>query len=313
MVARMARLLILVQCLFGAGVFFFMIKVLHLQNSWMALTISVALVSLIRLSITINGFRLSGLFRHKSCSEFPLGWRQSFHIVRTEFIATMLSSSWSMAFCSFEKRPASNPVGLPVLLIHGYGCNSGYWHWMSKKLRRARIMHHAVNLEPVLAGIDGYGELIHRAAEALCRDSGSARLIIVAHSMGGLASRAYLRDYGSARIEKVITLGTPHRGTGLANHGPGLNSRQMRRDIGNDGAASDWLLQLKKTESTAITTLFVSLYSHHDNIVWPQQSAHLDRATNIGLQGIGHVALALDDDVQQRVISEILSASMKQP
>ena len=43
----------------------------------------------------------------------------------------MISSSWSMPFCSFNQRVSMQPRGLPVLLIHGYGCNSGYWHAMS--------------------------------------------------------------------------------------------------------------------------------------------------------------------------------------
>ena len=40
-----------------------------------------------------------------------------------------------MAFCSFEHWTEGDPAMPPVLLIHGYGCNSGYWHSMSRALR----------------------------------------------------------------------------------------------------------------------------------------------------------------------------------
>jgi pimeloyl-ACP methyl ester carboxylesterase len=39
----------------------------------------------------------------------------------------------------------------PVLLLHGYGCNSGYWAHLAPRLDAARISHASVDLEPVWA------------------------------------------------------------------------------------------------------------------------------------------------------------------
>lgn len=308
MVARLARLLILLQGLFGVAFFFSAVKLLHVQNLWLAAALSIFLIALIRISITANSFLLARLYRSETPAQFQINWRQASALLRSEFNASLISSSWSMAFRTFEKRPAAHPVGLPVLLIHGYGCNSGYWHSMSRRLSAANITHHAVNLEPVLAGIDSYVPTIHHAIETLIAESRATHVIIVAHSMGGLASRAYLRDHGIERIAKVITLGTPHRGTGLANHGAGENSRQMRHSLdANGGSASDWILQLEKSENAALRARFVSIYSHHDNIIAPQISSHFDGATNIELHGIGHVAMALHRTVQDQVIQQILN------
>lgn len=310
MVARITRLLIVVQCLIGIALFFLCLKVLHLHSVWMALAISVLFVAVARLSITANSFLLAWIYRSETPSEFRITWQQATRLFRSEFNASMISSSWSMAFRTFDKRPAAHPVGLPVLLIHGYGCNSGYWNGMSKQLSDANITHHAVNLEPVLADIDSYVPAIHQAIRTLLTDSGSAQVILVAHSMGGLACRAYLRDHGSARIAKVITLGTPHRGTGLANFGVGENSKQMRwnGDVAG-GGASDWLRRLEAAESPATYALFVSIYSHHDNIVSPQLSSHLEGATNMAFHGIGHVALGMDTSIQACVIAQVLAIS----
>ena len=53
----------------------------------------------------------------------------------------------------------------------------------------------------------------------ILRDSVTAKglvnPILVAHSMGGLVSRAYVASGG--QITKMVTLGTPHRGTFLAS------------------------------------------------------------------------------------------------
>jgi triacylglycerol esterase/lipase EstA (alpha/beta hydrolase family) len=124
--------------------------------------------------------------------------------------------------------------------------------------------------------------------------------------MGGLVARAYLRDHGAARIARVITLGTPHRGTGLARFGAGDNSRQMQwTGSAIEGRCSAWLAELERREDPALRALFVSIYSHHDNIVSPQLSSSLPGAVNIEFNGIGHVALGLHPRVQREVIAAI--------
>jgi triacylglycerol lipase len=181
---------------------------------------------------------------------------------------------------------------------------------MSKALQRARISQYAVSLEPVTCGIDEYVSTVQAAIENLCSETGQRKILIVAHSMGGLVARAYLRKCGSHRIAKVITLGTPHHGTGLAQFGIGTNTVQMRWTEGEqEGLASSWLRTLTASEDAAAYRLFVSIFSHHDNIVSPQTSSCLTGAKNIALHGIGHVALASHPHVQTLVIDEIHAAS----
>jgi triacylglycerol lipase len=128
----------------------------------------------------------------------------------------------------------------------------------------------------------------------------------VGHSMGGLVARAYLRDHGAARVARVVTLGTPHRGTGLARFGAGHNSRQMRwNGSATEGRCSAWLARLERCEDPAVRSLFTSLYSHQDNIVSPQLSSCLPGAVNIEFNGVGHVALGMHPSVLKEVIAAI--------
>jgi len=311
MVARLTRRLLLAQLLAALLVAGAVVVWGHLP--WLlAAPLGVAAVVLVRLTITANNFFIAWRYRSETPSSHTLNWRQAAALFFYEFYASQWSSSYAMPFKAFSKRAARHPSGLPVLLIHGYGGNSGYWHAMSKSLAQANIAHHAIDLEPMLTDIDNYVPAIHRAIETLCAESGSPRIVVLAHSMGGLATRAYMRDHGNARIAQLITLGTPHHGTGIANFGPGMNSRQMHwRGKAANGTPSAWLRKLETGEDAATRARIVSIYSHHDNIVAPQTSSHLDGARNIEYQGIGHVALVRHPLIRARVLAEIRNASAR--
>lgn len=312
MVSRATRLLLLLQLAIAMLLYLAARRWLGFASPLAAATFALLMIVAVRMAIAANNFGIAWLYRSPTPHAHSLGLTAALRLFFEEFWASMASSSWTMAFCGFEHWTDGNPDLPPVLLIHGYGCNSGYWHSMSRALRRAGISHHALDLEPVFAGIDEFVPQVHLAIESICRSSGHDRLIIVAHSMGGLVARAYLRRHGAGRILKVITLGTPHRGTGLANFGLGPNSAQMRwTGSAADGQCSAWLRALDSDEDVSLRKLFISLYSHHDNIVSPQLSSHFPGAANVELHGIGHVALALHPLVQSRVIEEIRTAAGK--
>ena len=301
------RILLIVQLLIAAGLFFLFRQTLPASA---ALACGIGTVILGRALISGNNFLMAWRYRSLTPAPYRIGPAAALRLFVTEFAATMISSSWSMPFQAFTVRLADSPKGLPVLLIHGYGCNSGYWQKMSKTLSDAGISHRAVSMEPVFGGIDEYVPLLHRAVEQLCSETGHQRIIMLAHSMGGLAARAYLRVHGSSRIAKVITLGTPHHGTALANFGLGTNTRQMHWTLSpEEGLSSEWLRKLAANETPELRRLFVSIYSHHDNIVFPQTSAKLEGAENIEFGGIGHVALAFNARIHAQVLREILSTS----
>jgi len=309
MIARIARTLLLTQ-LGGALLFSILLVKLHVVDVPLAMLLGLALVALFRASITANSFFLTWPYRAKSPHTPELTWPGIFRLFIGEYCATMVCSSWGMPFQRFDKRIYTDTTALPVLLIHGYGCNSGYWHWMSQALTQAHITHYAVDMEPVFGSIDGYAPLVHDAVQRLQQESGQDKIVIVAHSMGGLAARAYLRDHGHASIARVITLGTPHHGTTIANFGIGINCGEMNwLGRAEEGTSSEWLHKLAATEDSATRAVILSLYSHHDNIVSPQISSHLPGAENVPISGIGHVALALDHSIQTRVIEEIYKAS----
>lgn len=120
-------------------------------------------------------------------------------------------------------EPASLPR-LPVVLAHGFlgfaafGLPSGarveYFRGVRELLARAGIESFAPEV-PALGSIRARGE---RLAAAVRARFGDRRVHVVAHSMGGLDAREAIARHGlDANVAALVTLGTPHRGSPLAD------------------------------------------------------------------------------------------------
>jgi triacylglycerol esterase/lipase EstA (alpha/beta hydrolase family) len=185
-----------------------------------------------------------------------------------------------------------------VVLVHGFVCNRGLWNPVMLRLRAAGVPFVAVNLEPVFGDIDRYPPIVEAAVRQLEAATGLAP-VIVAHSMGGLATRAWLRAFGAdARVHRVITVGTPHRGTWLGRFGHAPNTRQMRH-------RSDWVNALAAAEPPSRAARFTCFYSNCDNIVMPPSTATLPGADNRHLPGWSHVHLAFHPAVFDEVLRSV--------
>jgi triacylglycerol esterase/lipase EstA (alpha/beta hydrolase family) len=278
------------------------------MNRWAALALGIGAVVLVRLAIFSNNFVMSARSASATPAEFRLGAAGWLRLLGEEFAASMLQSSWSMPRAAPRQVIHPGSARPPVLLLHGYGCNSGYWDHLTPLLDAAGISHATLDLEPITCGIDDYAGPVERAVESLCAATGAPKLVIVAHSMGGLVARAWLRKHGAVRVARVITLGTPHHGTCLASFGVGRNAAQMRRAGCPEGLESEWLRDLAAGESAATRALLTSIYTHHDNIISPQTSSFLAGAHNIPMGGVGHVAMGRNRRVLAQVMREIASA-----
>jgi len=204
---------------------------------------------------------------------------------------------WNQPF-----RSAREPDHLPthrrgrrgVVLVHGFFCNRGLWNPWLRRLRAADIPFVAVNLEPVLGSIDDYRATIAAAVAAVEAATGVPPLV-VAHSMGGLAVRAWLAATPAVRVQSLVTIATPHAGTRIARHARGANAAQMRE-------GSDWLSALANSCQTVRRTSVLCFWSRCDNIVFPTRNATLQGADNREVAGAPHVAMVFHPAVIEAVL-----------
>lgn len=183
---------------------------------------------------------------------------------------------------------------IPVLLVHGYACNRGCWAYLARALHRAGWPVATMNLEPPFDSIDSFAGQIGRRVDAVLRQTGAEQVVLVAHSMGGLAVRRYLAMHGEAAVKAVVTLGTPHAGTELARLGLGRCARDME-------PGSAFLRALPDTLAIPL----VSIYSAHDNFVMPQGPCTVQGARNVAFAGVGHLQMLGSHAVATALLREL--------
>ncbi|HMO45202.1 MAG TPA: alpha/beta fold hydrolase [Rubrivivax sp.] len=202
----------------------------------------------------------------------------------------------------WRRYPDHLPAGAAgrrgLVLVHGFVCNRGIWNPWWPRLRALGVPCIAVNLEPVFGAIDRYPASIEAAVQRLTHATGQPPLL-VAHSMGGLAVRAWMRDFdGESRVHGVVTIGTPHHGTWLGRFGFAPNTRQMRRD-------SRWLQALAAAEPATRYRRFTCFWGHCDNIVFPASTATLPGADNRHLRAHAHVHMLQHPAVLATVLQRL--------
>jgi triacylglycerol esterase/lipase EstA (alpha/beta hydrolase family) len=178
-----------------------------------------------------------------------------------------------------------------VLFVHGFVCNRALWNPWMRRLRERGVPFVAVDLEPPFGSIDRYPAVLGPAAAKLRAATGRPP-VVVAHSMGGLAVRAWLAnelDAGAA-VHRVVTIATPHGGTWLARFALTRNGVEMQR-------GSPWFESLRARESAMAHGRFVCYWGHCDNIVFPISSATLAGADCRHLEATAHVQMVYHPQV----------------
>ncbi len=188
--------------------------------------------------------------------------------------------------------PPASAGAAPILLIPGYCCNEAMWRPLQRRLRAAGRRAVAVTLDPPFADIDELADRLDEEIDRLLAATGAAKVVLVGHSMGGLAARACLARRGPDRVAALVTIGTPHHGTKLARLGVGRDAREME-------PGSPWLSALNDHAPPVPTH---SIWSARDEIVVPRDSARLDGARETMLALPGHFGLLRAPEVFEAVL-----------
>jgi pimeloyl-ACP methyl ester carboxylesterase len=275
--------------------------------SYAAIAGSAVAISIgIRLLVVLGGTVISNIARSPRAPEHQVGLAGGVAVFLRSCYAVISTNYWLFPFDALALRPDPKPApgnGMPVLFVHGYFSNRGYFNRLVPLLEARGVSPvFAPSFPSAFCTIESLAQSIHEHIERLCTASGHDQVILVCHSMGGLAARTYLCEHGRGRVRKLITIGTPHHGTLVAWFGTGANAVQMRH-------GSEFLRSLEVREAGAGPACeTTSIYTPHDNLVVPQASSILPRARNVVIPGRGHVDV-LDSAHFLEVLLEELRAA----
>jgi triacylglycerol esterase/lipase EstA (alpha/beta hydrolase family) len=203
---------------------------------------------------------------------------------------------------TYHQPPTDQRDGTPILLLNGYGGFGSTWEGHKKSLAKAGLGPiYTMNVQS-LVSIKTNAKQVQAVVERIQRETGSNDLILIGHSKGGLVAAYYatvLANKGQANIEKVITLGSPFRGSPIAHLGIGKDAAEMR-------PGSDLLKDLQERIQTSTRPIFFHIGSTMD-LVAPVGSALLGNNSEheLCIDYVGHTGLLFDRMVTDKVIEWI--------
>ncbi|MET1113898.1 MAG: alpha/beta fold hydrolase [Comamonas sp.] len=288
----------------------------------LALAGVVALVLLPAWSVTLQFLCMRAAPRDADASIPAVGLGALLRAWRAEVALACRIFGWRQPFrhrvvADTVPEEALEPVARTgVVLVHGYLCNRAFWQPWQRLLAARGIPCMAVTLEPVWGSIDDCAPGLDAAVRRMTAATGRAP-VLIGHSMGGLVIRAWLRSRGAvvcqgleeadagqrlaSLVAHVITIGTPHQGTALAEMSRSANGRQMRQ-------RSDWLLDLARHEPQALAARMTCWYSNCDNLVFPARAACYPGADNRLVVDLAHVQMAFEPRLMQDSLALVKQA-----
>lgn len=207
-------------------------------------------------------------------------------LVATASVAGIPGGGWAQESGATEAPP------VPVLLVPG---------WFDKGMALAGLTSHfhaagypagyvaAVTFDDPVGGNREHAAEMAVAVEHLLERTGQARVDVVAHSMGGLATRVYLREH-PGRVRRVVFLATPHRGTVSAYVAFGKGREEML-------PRSAFLSELNAAPPVPPGVEALTVRTFLDTHILPGSSATLPGVPDVIVCCPTHAGLTRDEEV----------------
>lgn len=186
----------------------------------------------------------------------------------------------------------------PILFIHGWSENSLMWAnwtarfaidgWSTDELYT--MDYNTVQSNVVTA------EQVKQRIASIRAATGSARVDVVTHSMGGLNSRWYIKFLGGTNeVDEWVSLGGPNHGTTTAYACIAMPScREMV-------PGSSFLQELNAGDETPGDVRYGTWRSPCDEVIFPNSSTVLSGAQNTQTACMEHIQLSQDPRVYEQV------------
>jgi triacylglycerol lipase len=212
----------------------------------------------------------------------------------TRRLATLVAA---IAVCIAAAVPASASAQDPILFVHGYIESASLWNTMIGRFEKdgyAKSSLSAYTYNTSQSNKVDAAE-VKSKVESLLKTTGATKVDIIAHSMGSLNSRWYIKFLGGeSKVDDWVSLGGPNHGTEFANFCGSTSCVEMR--IG-----STFLSELNAGDETPGAVNYGTWWSPCDEIINPDSSVALTGATNTKTACMSHTALTTDETVYKQV------------
>ncbi len=215
-------------------------------------------------------------------------------------VATLTVNWWVVRAAGRDRlrQPSGQPSGPPVLCVHGFFRNGSCMWGMRRALESRGRPTRAVSMGGPFQPIERYGPPLASALRELAATVPGRRIDVVAHSMGGVVLRLVLSQHPdlASAVGRIVTLGSPHRGTALAQ-GLALAPEHVQLKPG-----SAFLDRLPDFEVSAPGAEVTTVAAERDFVVYPRNNCHLPAARAIDLSRSNHQGLLTDSETQELVV-----------
>lgn len=202
----------------------------------------------------------------------------------------------------------ADPAHRPVVLVHGYAHNHSGWYVLEKALRKEGYSHlSAIDHDPWVRAVPEIARQLAAHVREVKAKTGSPKVHVVGHSLGGLILRWYVQELGGdEHVDTAVTICSPHRGSPIARLG-GLRTMQ-------DLAPGSTLLRQLAHGTRETDVRWVGVWSDTDALV-PGWSARLDhphlKATNHKARFHGHLSAIVSPVVVRNVVHELVASDAR--
>lgn len=208
-----------------------------------------------------------------------------------------------------------NQLGL-VLLVPGYGGSTGSLRTLAATLTQAGRDATVVQLPGNGTGdLNVAADALGAAAEEAMARTNARSVDVVGYSAGGIVARLWVADGGADVTRRVLTLGSPHHGTDLANLAGSLAPDACPAACQQMASDSDVIRRLNAGDETPVGPTWVSIWTTQDQTVTPPDTARLDGAINIEIQSVcadatvSHSEMPSAPLVQAMVLTQLVAGT----
>jgi triacylglycerol lipase len=196
------------------------------------------------------------------------------------------------------------PSRNPVLLVHGIDDTLAVFNTMTTYLRTLGWVVHSLDLMPC-NGDTGLDKLAHQVSDYADKTFEPNQLFdLVGFSMGGIVSRYYVQRLGGIqRVQRFVTISSPHNGTATAYFRLNAGCHQMR-------LGSPFLKDLNQDAAMLEQINFTSIWTPLDLMILPPVSSSLPIGREVLVNVIAH-PLMLTDSRSLKAVTEALSEPLR--